>query len=45
MIGSYLISAPSKEEMDSWVSAIRNNIAFNPVFEMIKRRMNDQQVR
>jgi len=25
--------------MESWISAIRNNIAFNPLFEIIKKRM------
>jgi len=37
---SYLISAETKQEMDSWVAAIRNNISFNPIFELIKKRMD-----
>lgn len=36
--GSYLISCKSKEEMDTWIQAIQNNIAFNPLFEMIQKR-------
>lgn len=38
--GSYCISALSKQEMESWISAIRNNIAFNPIFELIKKRLD-----
>jgi len=37
--GSYLISVSDKNIMDSWIGAIRNNIAFNPLFEIIKKRM------
>jgi len=38
--GSYLISVSDKQTVDSWISAIRGNIAFNPLFELIKRRMD-----
>lgn len=37
--GSYLISASDKQTAESWIAAIRNNIAFNPLFEIIKKRM------
>eukprot|EP01114_Cavostelium_apophysatum_P006874 TRINITY_DN1840_c0_g1_i1.p1 TRINITY_DN1840_c0_g1~~TRINITY_DN1840_c0_g1_i1.p1 ORF type:complete len:1243 (-),score=449.77 TRINITY_DN1840_c0_g1_i1:160-3888(-) len=37
--GSYLIEAETQQEMDAWIGAIRNNISFNPLFEMIKKRM------
>ena len=36
--GSYLIVADSKEETESWVAAINNNIASNPILELIKKR-------
>lgn len=29
--------------MESWISCIKNNIAFNPLFEMIKKRMKGQE--
>jgi hypothetical protein len=41
--GSYLISAASEEEMESWIGAIRNNVSFNPLYEMIKKKMMDQE--
>jgi len=40
--GSYLISAFSKEDMENWISSIRNNISFNPLFELIRKRINEQ---
>eukprot|EP01119_Soliformovum_irregulare_P020367 TRINITY_DN6584_c0_g1_i2.p1 TRINITY_DN6584_c0_g1~~TRINITY_DN6584_c0_g1_i2.p1 ORF type:complete len:1254 (-),score=400.18 TRINITY_DN6584_c0_g1_i2:40-3801(-) len=39
---NYLISVKTSDEMESWIAAIRNNIAFNPIFEMIKKRVDQQ---
>lgn len=38
---TYLISAESLIELESWISAIRSNIAFNPLYEIIKKRMDE----
>jgi len=40
--GSYLISAADKADMESWIAAIRSNIAFNPLFEIIKKRIENK---
>ena len=36
--GSYQIAVKTKEDMDAWIQAIRQNIAFNPLFELIKTK-------
>eukprot|EP01116_Phalansterium_solitarium_P024696 TRINITY_DN9119_c0_g1_i1.p1 TRINITY_DN9119_c0_g1~~TRINITY_DN9119_c0_g1_i1.p1 ORF type:complete len:1155 (+),score=322.34 TRINITY_DN9119_c0_g1_i1:118-3465(+) len=41
--GSYLVSAPSAEEMEDWLLVIRNNISFNPLFELIKKRIDQHR--
>jgi len=37
----YLISANSEQEMKSWTEAIKTNIACNPLFEIIKKRISN----
>jgi len=41
--GSYVVATENEADLDNWINAIRNNISFNPLFELIKKRMKDQE--
>ena len=40
--GTYIIACNNAEELDSWTEDIQSNVAFNPLYELIKKRKEDQ---